>query len=224
MIDGPPIRSTSLRAAEIPLAFLNSVLTVENAQASEDQLLHWLDEKQRSTVVKITPIDFCRMRSWAFAGDTGNLIHESGKFFSIEGITVRTNWGQVPEWDQPIINQPEIGLLGILAKRINGILHFLMQAKIEPGNINLVQISPTLQATKSNYSGVHKGKRPHYLDYFNGERCNVRVLLDQLQSEQGARFLRKRNRNMIVEVLDDDLEVLDDFRWFTLGQLKRLLG
>ncbi len=146
MIDGPPIRSTSLRAAEIPLAFLNSVLTVENA----------------------------------FAGDTGNLIHESGKFFSIEGITVRTNWGQVPEWDQPIINQPEIGLLGILAKRINGILHFLMQAKIEPGNINLVQISPTLQATKSNAARVHKGNPPHYLDYFTAERRNVRVLLDQL--------------------------------------------
>jgi oxidase EvaA len=223
MIHEAPFRFPSLRAAETSLAFLNSALTVDRALMSEDALLRWLDEKRRATAVRIATIDFDRMRGWAFAEDTGNLVHESGKFFSIEGVTVRTNWGQVPEWDQPIINQPEIGLLGILAKRIDGVLHFLMQAKIEPGNINVVQISPTLQATKSNYSLIHGGRRPHYLDYFTGTRRDVRVLLDQLQSEQGARFLRKRNRNMIVEVLDDDLEVRDDFRWLTLGQIKRLL-
>ena len=124
-------------------------------------------------------------------------------------------------WDQPIINQPEIGYLGILTKEINGTLYFLMQAKIEPGNVNCVQISPTLQATKSNYSQVHKGKKPAYLDYF----VNVKpdhVLLDQLQSEQGARFLRKRNRNIIIKV-DEDVEVLPDFRWMTLGQIKAFM-
>ena len=51
-------------------------------------------------------------------------------------------------WDQPIIDQPEIGFLGILCKEIKGSLHFLLQAKIEPGNKNFVQLSPTLQATR----------------------------------------------------------------------------
>jgi len=76
-------------------------------------------------------------------------------------------------------------------KKINGILYFLMQAKIEPGNINAVQLSPTLQATKSNYTQVHKGNVPLYLSYFLEERKDVTILLDQLQSEQGARFLKK---------------------------------
>lgn len=72
----------------------------------------------------------------------------------------------VSTWDQPIINQPEIGFLGFIVKKIQGVYHFLMQAKIEPGNLNVVQLSPTLQATRSNYTRVHKGAIPKYLEYF----------------------------------------------------------
>ena len=32
-----------------------------------------------------------------------------------------------------------------------------MQAKVEPGNINSIQLSPTLQATRSNYTKAHGG-------------------------------------------------------------------
>ena len=96
-----------------------------------------------------------------------------------------------------------------------------MQAKIEPGNMNNVQISPTLQATKSNYSQVHAGKAPNYLEYFvNAKPENI--ILDQLQSEQGARFLRKRNRNIIIKV-NENIELLPDFRWMTFGQIKELM-
>ena len=98
--------------------------------------------------------------------ENGTLKHVSGRFFSIEGIQVETDYGDIRKWTQPIINQPEIGYLGILTKEFNGILYFLMQAKIEPGNVNCVQISPTLQATKSNYLQIHKGLKPSYLDYF----------------------------------------------------------
>jgi oxidase EvaA len=96
-----------------------------------------------------------------------------------------------------------------------------VQAKIEPGNVNNVQLSPTLQATKSNYSRVHKGKSPRYLEFFKiRDRCTI--LLDQLQSEQGARFLHKRNRNIIVET-EEDIPVHEDFVWLTLGQIKKLM-
>ena len=145
-------------------------------------------------------------------------------FFSIDGIHIQTNYRDVSTWDQPIINQPEIGFLGFIVKKIQGVYHFLMQAKIEPGNLNVVQLSPTLQATRSNYTRVHKGAIPKYLEYFTGEK-NVYVLVDQLQSEQGARFLHKRNRNIIVEVEESDpIEILDGFIWLSLGQIKELIS
>ncbi|MDB4534349.1 NDP-hexose 2,3-dehydratase family protein [Vicingaceae bacterium] len=202
--------------------FLKSALTLENPFLSTADFMSWLEEKKANVNHKITPIKFSEMSNWGFNKQTGNLEHDSGKFFSIEGIKVKTNWGKVSEWSQPIINQPEVGFLGIITKNIDGVLYFLMQAKIEPGNINAVQLSPTLQATKSNYTQVHKGNAPNYLEYFLNEREDVEVLLDQLQSEQGARFFKKRNRNIIVEVTSD-IEVKEDFCWLTLGQIKQLL-
>jgi oxidase EvaA len=102
-------------------------------------------------------------------------------------------------------------------------LKFLLQAKIEPGNVNVVQLSPTVQATKSNYTQVHGGRLPWYLELFL-DLSGKRVVVDQLQSEQGGRFLKKRNRNMIVEVPPGErIECHENFVWLTLGQIKQLL-
>jgi oxidase EvaA len=204
------------------VTFLQSVFQYDGELMPNDRFLHWIGERRAAVKVEIEQRRFDQLQKWGFNPETGNLEHESGRFFSIEGIRVRTNWGLVETWTQPIINQPEIGFLGIITKRFNGILYFLMQAKIEPGNINYVQLSPTLQATKSNYSKVHQGKSPLYLEYFTGEKPAT-VLLDQLQSEQGARFLKKRNRNIILEVTGD-VPVHEDFCWLTLGQIKKLMG
>lgn len=188
---------------------------------SLDNILSWIKKRNEEVKVDISLISFNEMDKWNFDSNSSNLVHETGKFFSIEGVQVDTDWGSVLQWSQPIINQPEIGYLGIIAKEFNGVFHFLMQAKIEPGNVNCVQISPTLQATRSNFNRAHQGKSPLYLDYFQHvEKKNV--LLDQLQSEQGARFLRKRNRNIIIKV-DDEIPVYDDFKWMTIAQIKSLM-
>lgn len=200
---------------------IHSLLTTDNPFNSTEDLRDWIVQRNREVHVDVELIPFKELDGW-HVDENGCLRHNSGKFFSIEGIHIETDYGKTPSWDQPIINQPEVGYLGILTKEINGVLYFLMQAKIEPGNVNCVQISPTLQATKSNYSRVHKGKKPAYLDYFIDVKPE-NVLLDQLQSEQGARFLRKRNRNIIIKV-DEDVEVLPDFRWMTLGQIKSFMA
>ena len=63
---------------------------------------------------------------------------------------------------------------GIICKKINGKLNLLMQAKIEPGNVNCVQISPTIQATKSNFTQVHGGKLPLTKITTNGTKMFVK--------------------------------------------------
>jgi len=201
----------------IEYLFLKSALTLENPFNTIEQAHKWIEEKNIEVIVNLTKISFCDLDKWHFNKTNGNLVHETGGFFSINGIKVQTNWGEKQKWEQPIINQPEIGYLGIITKEFNGILYFLLQAKVEPGNVNNVQLSPTLQATKSNYSQLHKGEKPLYLNYFQGATKN-QVLLDQLQSEQGARFLRKRNRNIIIKI-DHDFPIYDNFIWLILGQI-----
>ena len=199
---------------------IKSLLTEENKFNSTEEIKAWIKRRNREVEVKIEKIPFDQMNMWHSDVD-GSVHHDSGRFFSIVGIDVRTDYGSNHHWRQPIINQPEVGYLGILTKEIDGVLYCLMQAKIEPGNVNCVQISPTLQATKSNYSRVHSGKAPNYLEYFvNAKPENI--ILDQLQSEQGARFLRKRNRNIIIKV-DEEVDVKEDYRWMTLGQIKELM-
>ena len=205
---------------DVELDFLVSALSHGNFISTID-ILAWMKQQNDEVVSNMKQIPLEGLKGWSYRDD--RIRHDSGKFFSIDGIRIKTNYRDVPEWDQPIINQPEIGFLGFIVKKFNGVMHFLMQAKIEPGNLNIVQLSPTLQATRSNYTRVHGGKSPNYLEYFNGEK-EVYVLVDQLQSEQGARFLQKRNRNIIVEVDEhEELSVKDGFIWVSLGQIKELL-
>ncbi|WP_432744288.1 NDP-hexose 2,3-dehydratase family protein [Streptomyces sp. JH002] len=189
--------------------------------AADSRFWPWWRQRSRSHRFDVTPIPFGQLVDWRFDPATGNLGHTSGKFFTIEGLRVRSDHGPVREWDQPIIHQPEIGILGILVKEFDGVPHCLMQAKMEPGNINTLQLSPTVQATRSNYTRVHRGGRTRYLEHFVGEERG-RVLVDVLQSEQGSWFYRKRNRNMVVEVTGD-IPVHDDFRWLALRDVLDLL-
>jgi oxidase EvaA len=185
-----------------------------------EYVFDWIDNLKNKTKVNVEIISLKDLKQWSFDDKLGKIKHQSNKFFSIEGIEVETNWGNVSNWKQPIINQPEIGILGLLCKTINGVLHFLIQAKIEPGNVNVIQLSPTVQATKSNFTKVHNGNVPKFLEYFqNVNRDNL--VIDQLQSEQGARFLKKRNRNLVVYA---EIDVIpDEFIWLTLNQIKALL-
>jgi dTDP-4-dehydro-6-deoxy-alpha-D-glucopyranose 2,3-dehydratase len=197
--------------------FTQSVL----ADRSVGQFRPWWSDRARSNRFNVTPIPFGELGSWSFDPDTGNLGHSSGGFFTIEGMHVRSDYGPVKEWSQPVINQPEIGILGIIIKSFDGVPHCLMQAKMEPGNVNTLQLSPTVQATRSNYTQVHRGSSTRYLEYFAGPGRG-RVLVDVLQSEQGSWFYRKRNRNMVVEVTDD-LPLHEDFCWLPLREVLDLL-
>jgi len=184
-----------------------------------NEIRNWLADRARASTFTVERIPFADMDSWSFAAGTGNLAHRTGKFFSIEGLDVAVDGER---WQQPVIVQPEIGILGILVKDIGGVLHCLMQAKTEPGNINGIQLSPTVQATRSNYTRAHQGSAVRYLEHFREPEPGL-VLVDVLQSEHGSWFYRKSNRNMVVEA-QGEVPEHPDFRWLTLGQLDELLG
>ncbi|MEU6996444.1 NDP-hexose 2,3-dehydratase family protein [Streptomyces sp. NPDC046465] len=182
----------------------------------------WFARRRAVDVAEVARIPFDALVGWGSEPGTGDLVHDSGGFFAVRGLSVEIPGAAVPSWTQPIISQPEIGILGILVKEFDGVLHCLMQAKNEPGNHNGVQLSPTVQATRSNYTRVHRGNPVPYVEYFQ-DTARHQVIADVLQSEQGAWFYHKRNRNIVVEVTED-VKLLDGFCWLTLGQLHGLLG
>ena len=115
----------------------------------------------------------------------------------------------------------ESSIAGIVRKQFNGIPHYLLEAKFEPGNYGKVQFSPTLQVTFSNLYKAHKGRKPRYSEYFEyPEKYNI--LYEHWLPEDGGRFYLKRIKNMLVEV-DDDIELYEGFIWLTMYQIKQLL-
>ena len=186
---------------------------------STEDILNWVLNLNKNIYVSINKVGLGESGFWFYNDDTGCIENQNKSFFQITGLRKKLNGNVVLE--QPVILQKEIGYLGIICKKIKGEMHYLMQAKIEPGNINKIQISPTIQATKSNFTQKHGGAKPAYLDYFiNADK--YKIIVDQIQSEQSSRFLGKRNRNIILEVTDE-VEVLPNFRWMTLSQLKQLM-
>lgn len=192
----------------------------ENGVNDNKTIDNWIKSRGEKLAVKIEKIPLEECSGWMYDSSDGSIRRNNLAFFAVSGLR-RFVDNAVSE--QPIIIQPEIGYLGIICKKIDGVLHFLMQAKIEPGNINTIQISPTIQATKSNFTQKHGGSRPAYLEYFLSVDPE-HIVVDQIQSEQSSRFLGKRNRNIIIEAEDSDtIEVLPSHIWMTLGQIKRLL-
>jgi len=202
-------------------SFLHSAKANYNQFQDLEDTRQWLLARQQSADYKIVRIPLGEMEQWDFAPGSGDLQHRSGKFFSITGLHCCPANTPAAAWEQPIIFQPEIGILGIITRELQGTRYFLMQAKMEPGNVNLVQLSPTLQATFSNFSQAHQGRLPPYTHYFLDP--NARVINSQLQSETGTRFYRKFNRNILLDI-DEDIDVLPGFRWLTLYEIQALMA
>ncbi|MFE7275857.1 NDP-hexose 2,3-dehydratase family protein [Streptomyces sp. NPDC057623] len=199
--------------------FLASSLSLGTAETPDPDV--FLKKRMASSSYSVEEIPLDALPDWRI---DDRLSHASGRFFAVEGLSIRTDFGTTPQWCQPIIVQPEVGILGIIVKRINGVHHFLMQAKMEPGNSELVQYAATVQATPSNYQRVHGGRSTPYLEYFR-EHAGRRIGFDQLLSEHASWYLHKRNRNMIVEIPEDeDIAVVDGYAWLTLGQLRHQLA
>lgn len=184
-----------------------------------DAILSWIAERNKTVSVEIHKVPPEENGFWFYDQNEGCIRNQNRSFFTITGYRQTIKDVVI---SQPIILQEEIGYLGIICQEINGVMHFLMQAKIEPGNVNKIQLSPTIQATKSNFTQKHGGKTPPYLEYFL-DAAKYEIVVDQIQSEQSSRFYKKRNRNIIIRV-DEEIPILPSHKWMTLGQIKRLMS
>ena len=149
----------------------------------------------------------------------GFLTHRSQGFFSVVGLDWTSPDGTCSR--RPYFDQRDLGTLGFLLRRHEGKNQLLVQAKLEPGNIRLVQLAPTCQATDSNARQLHGGQKPPYVACFRAGSADA--LYDVAQSEQGTRFFRKRNRNVLV-FTEHDEPVPPSHRWLDVDHILDLAG
>jgi len=137
--------------------------------------------------------DLSQITEW-YLDDEKHYAHTSGRFFKICGVSKSQN-------NPHIIRQPEIGLLCLFRTYVEGEWLYLLQAKAEPGNVRPCLWAPTIQATRSNFTRMHKGKTPDYYDVYDVYIKNTSsVFCDALLPEQGNVYWQKYNRNVILNV------------------------
>jgi oxidase EvaA len=187
-------------------------------------ILAWRERQREAIRFKADLVGLDEVRGWS-RDEHGNVRHKSGQFFGVEGVRIESGeLREVASWDQPIYTQPEGGILGMVARENAGTgVGFLLQAKAEPGNIGVLQLCPTIQSTWSNIRRAHAGKHPPMVEVLTAE-SGVRIIYRAEHNEEGGRFWRKSNENVIA-FLDDESVIRTDmtmFCWASLSQIKEL--
>lgn len=172
------------------------------------ELNEWFESEVRRSDFRVRRIPFAASRDWFF--DDGSFRHRTGRFFSVTGA----GWAGR---ETVLIDQPEVGRLGIIVKADEP-RQLLVHAKIEPGNVGICQLAPTCQATRSNQEQIHGGEVPPFTEPFDEAQP-----ICSLQSEQGTRFLQKKNSNEVLEVEGLDVSDTPSHRWLPVQSVAGLL-
>ena len=187
-------------------------------------ILNWVKARQKKikTISKIINLNECK--GWHL-DKKNNLYHESKQFFKVKGVETKGAFGrEVNSWTQPILTQKHGGVLAFISRQTNRFgTQFLIDAKIEPGDDSIIKISPSFQATQSNMNRAHGGKRPNFYDIVMQNK-GAELIYYTIHNEEGARFWRKSNWNVIVRLKNpfDKRVKGSNYKWVSLKQLKKL--
>jgi hypothetical protein len=185
-------------------------------------LVDWLERQRRQVPFSAELIPLRDVVHW-HQDDNGNICSATGQFFRVEGVRVRAAAGSndASGWDQPILTQSEGGVLALLCRETprQGV-EFLLQAKFETGNIGYLQFCCTIQST---WESIRSKRAPFTECLDAGE--NIRLIYKSKHNEEGSRFWRKSNENMILFVEDTSQLTINEssYRWASLSQLKQMI-
>ena len=199
-------------------------LALEPRDPSE--LIGWLEARREQVPFSAELIPLRDAANWHQA-DNGNIYNATGQFFRIEGVRVKSAPGlrEISGWDQPIFTQSEGGILALLCRETprQGV-EFLLQAKADPGNIGYLQFCPTIQSTWENIRGLKGASRAPFAECLETSE-NIKVIYRSKHNEEGSRFWRKSNENMILFLEDADRLAINEttYRWASLSQIKQMM-
>ena len=215
----PPHKSLFFDFSEHKDEILKSLLSEKEARFSYEEIISWFTNLKSMTDLEIQKCNISDLTDWNVT--PFSISHKENKYFEILGISSRIGGREIADWCQPIVRQRETGIIGFVVRKINNVYHLLVQAKIEPGNFDVLEMAPTVQCITGSYRNPEYSVK--YLEYFLGKK-SCTVLYDALQSEEGGRFFHEQNRNVVVLANESfPLEVDDHFIWMTFQQVKEFI-
>jgi oxidase EvaA len=185
------------------------------------EILSWITTNQVTHDIRTTLIPLRDITQWRRSDYA--IEHESERYFRLIGVDIQADDREVASWMQPLLEPCGIGVVALLVKRVCGVMHALVNARVEPGFLDVVELAPTVQCNPENYAHLPDENQPPFLDVVLGSSPE-QLLFDVELSEEGGRFHQARSRYLIIEVGDEiGAATPADFRWLTLHQITGLL-
>ncbi|MGE4084931.1 MAG: NDP-hexose 2,3-dehydratase family protein [Vicinamibacterales bacterium] len=135
------------------------------------------------------------------------------QFFRIEAPT-----REVPRWTQPLLNSRTRGRVVLALAVVDGALQALVHGRGEPGLSTGAAMYPTYVASPGGSAPASDSAALEGL-----QACQPTTLAHTLESDEGGRFFRDESDFELV-LVDEAVDVGEDYRWVTLSELKCLLG
>ena len=192
-----------------------SATEVRNHFLPLDDIISWFTGQKTKFDLQVTPCDLRTIADWEMSDEC--LRHKGEQFFRVIWVDVEISNREVTAWQQPLVEPVREGIIAFIVKRIQGVPHFLVQAKLECGNFDILEFAPTVQCITGSYANSLKVLP--YLEYVLTARPD-QIRYDTRQSEEGGRFYREQNRNLLIEADEDfPVECPENYQWMTLNQL-----
>jgi len=218
------LKKNKLYQIKKKIFYENNIEKMSNWTNSDfSKTLSWYNKIRISTKATVKTIHLEKMKKWIYDKKKGVIKHTSGEFFHIEGKRILKSEREVKSWDQPFIKQVNYkgGIIGLVRSNINGVPHYLVDAKYEPGNYNKIQISPSLQATYSNLNRIHMGEKNKVVKKYFSK--NFKTIRKFWVTEDGGRLFLKRNLHWIIQYNGKINLPGKTFRWLTLWELDKFI-
>jgi oxidase EvaA len=181
----------------------------------------WITGLKCQYQLAVERIGLSRIRGWSRRPH--EIVHDDGQFFGVMATRVRATNREVSNWDQPLVRPVEKGMIALVAQEINGLLHFLVQGKVEPGSPDTLAIGPTVQRALGPERVGDPASWPLFAELaINAPPESIRYSCTQ--SEEGGRFYHVENEYRLVQIDESlRLELPDNYLWLTLRQINELL-
>ena len=99
-------------------SFFRSYLFTSKSLYSIEEIIEWMKLKNKRHQFKVSRIAFNEMEHWHFEHKSGDLVHSTNRFFRVEALSCKQNFGQVRSWQQPIINNKRLVFSALFQKSL----------------------------------------------------------------------------------------------------------
>lgn len=189
-------------------------------QSEVKRILSWVAYLKMFSYMNSRELDSWKeCDSWYF-NPSGALVHDEGRFFEVLGVSATIGGREVQSWHQPLLRQYQHGISALLLTQQEGSLYCLVQAKSESGAFDHLELAPTVQCIIGSYKNPDKDI-PFLTKILEEKGC--KTLSRTVQSEEGGRFYREQNIN-IISYTEKFWQIESPyFKWVRVKDLRSLV-